>query len=628
MNCKFCGAPMEDGLQQCPACNKLQAEEITEQTHTPTTAELIDNMPELHDELDRIGEMRRRAEKRPRRVLLAVLLVALCLVVAGAGMLYFHNKEAQRKAQEAAPTASSAVAGQVKTVLLSGEEIPFSVLDAQMARDAITSALGAYGAADENVDFILTSMYTVEDDTYYRFNQMWNNISVYGGSVVVSASKDGQVYGINASIVETAGLENTAALNEGAAGNAISAYISKLPPEYRVVDGISMTDIKKVVCNQDGNTHLAYVKNISGYNEKGEYTALDALVDASSGNGIMVRPTVSFEPETAQDKEPAIEPATQLVPEETLPDAAVGDIPADRQYSAAAANMAMFAVSDKFNWNDKTMEGALESLDLAEIENGNASGYLISAKRAVDKAYAYFASRLGHSGFDGENSKFSVLINANEYVKDRLPIEQALCHKDTLVFFQQDMTAGTLADEVAVHEYSHGVLSAVANFDGTMAATENAALAEGLADAFGELAQIYFTGNTDWVHGERNIPTPAAGYLTVLPGQTEIYDMTGCYYYSTVASHAVYQMFANGVPEEALGQLLMRSVYFMTDRAGFAQWRAAMELSAYAMEQNGSLTAAQRQIVTSAFDQSGIEATYLAIAPAAAPVDQIPAEIE
>ena len=188
--------------------------------------------------------------------------------------------------------------------------------------------------------------------------------------------------------------------------------------------------------------------------------------------------------------------------------------------------------------------------------------------------------------------------------------------------------AGTLSTDIAVHEYSHGVMQAVASFDGTMAATENAALAEGLADAFGELAQIYFTGNTDWVHGERNIPTPAAGYLTTLPLQTEIYDMTGCYYYSTVASHAAYQMYANGVSEEALSELLMRSVYFMTDRAGFADWRAAMELSAYAMEQNGSLTAAQRQIVTSAFDQSGIEATYLAIAPAAAPADQIPAEIE
>lgn len=611
MNCKFCGAPMKDTAQQCPACNQIQTEEIKD-SPAPTTAELIDNMPQLHDELDRIGEMRRRAEKRPRRVLLAVILVALCMLVAGAGIFYFHNKESQRKAQEAQLPASSAVSGQVKTALLSGEEIPFSVLDVKMARDAIDVALAEYGATDEGTDFILTSIRDVAGDTYYRFNQMWNNNSVYGGSVVVSASKDGRVYGISANIVETKGLKNSAALDEGAAGNAISAYVNKLPAEYRLVDGISMTDIKKVVCNKEGNTHLAYVKNLSGYNEKGEFTAFDALVDADSGNGILVRPTVSFEPEA---------------PAEDLP-AVVEPLPAIRPASAVEANLQMFAVSDKFNWNIKTMEGALEPLDLAEIDKGNASGYLISAKRAVDRAYSYFADSLGYRGINGENGEFYVLINANEYVKDRLPKEQALCHGNTLVFFQQDMMAGTLADEVAVHEYSHGVISSVTSFDGTMAATENAALAEGLADAFGELAQIFYTGSTDWVHGARNMMAPAAGYLTALPATVEIYDMNGCYYYSTVASHAVYQMFANGVPEKALSQLLMRSVYFMTDRADFADWRAAVELSAYAMEQNGSLTAQERQLVVSALDQSGIGATYLAIAPAAAPTDQIPAEIE
>lgn len=596
MNCKICGAPLEAG-EQCPVCNKA---------HTPTTAELMDNMPALHDELSRIGELRRREAKRPRRIRLALVLVLVCLAVSAAGIFYFHGIDARRKAAVETQATPSAIAGQVRQQVILGEDIGISVFDATTARNAITSVHDQLGVTDDATDFLLVSMYVVGDDTYFRFAQTWNNRSVYGGEVVVASSKDGQVHGINAKLVETTGLDTEAALDEGAANNAISAYVNKLPAEFRLVDGIRMTDIKKVVCNVDGHTYLAYVKNLSGYNEKGEYTAFDALVDADSGNGILVRQTASFEHETAT--------AEALVTEQP-PEAA--PIPALKLFSAQNAQMTMSAVSDKFNWNNPEMAGALEPLDLAEIEAGNAPGYLISAKQAVEQAYAYFADRLGHRGLDGENGVFSVLINANEYLEDRLPPERALYHDGVLVFFQEDMTTGTLSPDVAAHEYSHGVLASVTAFDGTEAATENAAVAEGLSDAFGELSELYFTGSTDWVHAERNIGAPDKGFLATLPGDAEIYDIAGCYYYSTVLPHAVHNMWAGGVPEEALSQLLMRSLYFMTNGADFAQWRTATEVAAHTMEKSGSLTAEQKQAVFAALEQSGIRDAGLFANPSA-----------
>jgi len=610
MNCEFCGAPLEAGEQLCPACNKTQTAEkmIAEaEVHTPTASELIDNMPALHDELSRIGELRRREAARqaarPRRILLAVVLVLICLLIAAAGIFYFHNLDVRRqKAAAEAQAAPSAVAGQVREQMILGEDIAISVLDATAAKDAIISVRDQLGVTDVATDFLLKSMHTFGDDIYFRFTQTWNNLSVYGGEVIVSSSKDGKVYGLNAKLIETNGLDGKAALDEGSAGNAISTYVDKLPEEYRLVDGIRMTDIRRVVCNFDGQTHLAYVKNLSGYNEKGEYTAFDALVDADSGNGIFVRPTVSFENDATTSETET--PAPQQPQEET-------PISAARLLSAKNAKMKMFAVSDKFNWNDTTMVGALEPLDLAEIEAGNASRYLICAKQMVEKAYAYFADRLGHRGIDGDNGEFSVLINANEYLKDRLPRSRALYHDGMLVFFQEDMTVGTLSPDLATHEYSHGVLSSVTAFDGTKAATENAAVAEGLSDAFGELSELYFTGTTDWVHAERNIGAPDNGFLAKLPDKTEILDIAGCYYYSTVLSHAVHNMWATGVPEEALSKLLMRSVHLMTSGADFAQWRTATELAAHTMATNGSLTLEQKQAVLAALDQSGIGDTGL-----------------
>lgn len=597
MNCKFCGAPLEAGEQQCPACNKAQ---------TPTTAELMDNMPALHDELSRIGELRRREAARPRRIRLAVVLVLVCLVVSAAGIFYFHGIDARRKDAVETQAAPSAVAGQVREQIILGEDITIPVSDATTARNAITVVRDQLGVTDSATDFLLVSMHTVDDDTYFRFVQTWNNLSVYGGEVIVSASKDGSVYGLNAKLIETTGLDKEAALDEGAGGNAISAYVNKLPAEYRLVDGIRMTDVKKVVCNFDGHTHLAYMKNLSGYNEKGEYTAFDALVDADSGNGIFVRHTASFENDATQAETPTPEQPLEAAP-----------IPAVKLLSAQNAQMTMFAVSDKFNWNNTAMAGVLESLDKAEIDAGNAPSFLISAKQAVEKAYAYFADRLGHRGIDGENGAFSVLINANEYLEDRLPRSRALYHDGVMAFFQEDMTAGTLSPDVAAHEYSHGVLASVAAFDGTEAATENAAVAEGLSDAFGELSQLYFAGNTDWLHAERNIAVPDKGFLAKLPEKVEIFDIAGCYYYSTVLSHAVHNMWVGGVPEDALSQLLMRSVYFMTNGADFAQWRAVTEVAAHTMAKSGSLTAQQEQAVFAALNLSGIRDSGLFTQPVA-----------
>ncbi len=606
MNCKICGAPLEAG-EQCPACSKAPtAEPIASETeaHTPTTAELMDNMPALHDELSRIGELRRREAQRPRRIRLAVVLVLVCLAVSAAGIFYFHGIDARRKDAVETQAVPSAVAGQVRQQIILGEDIEIPVLDATTARNAITSVYDQLGVTDDATDFLLVSMHTAGSDTYYRFAQTWNNLSVYGGEVVVASSKDGQVHGLNAKLIETTGLDKEAALDEGAADNAISAYVDKLPAAYRMVDGIRMTDIKKVVCNFDGHTYLSYVKNLSGYNEKGEYTAFDALVDADSGNGIFVRHTASFENETDTAETPTqpVEPAP---------------IPTAKLLSAKNAKMTMSAVSDKFNWNTPEMAGVLEPLDFAEIEAGNAPEYIISAKQAVEKAYAYFADRLGHRGIDGENGAFSVLINANEYLEDRLPPERALYHDGTMVFFREDMTAGALSPDVAAHEYSHGVLTFVTAFDGTEAVTENAAVAEGLSDAFGELSELYFTGSADWVHAERNIGAPDKGFLAKLPDEAEIFDIAGCYYYSTVLSHAVHNMWAGGVPEEALSQLLMRSVYFMTGGADFAQWRDTTEVAAHTMEKSGSLTAEQKQAVFAALNLSGIRDAGLFVQPVA-----------
>ena len=570
MKCLHCGKETEPNNAICPHCNTP----IEKEDAPASNDARIDNMPKLHDELSRIGELRQKKEHKPHRALWAILICTLCLLVAGAGMLYMLEKE--KRAQEAAEKERmrpSFVAGrQIKTIL-TGDEISVLVTDGQTAKDAIWGVKDRLGVTDAATDFALVSLHTVGNDTYYRFRQTWNNLSVYGGELILASSKDGKVIALNSNILETNGLEKDATLDAGAGANAISAYINKLAPEYRIVEGIYMTDTTQVVCNFDGKTHLAYTKNLSGYNEKGKYVGFDAFVDADSGNGIFVRHTVSFENDGQSPKD------------------AAAPIPVQNLFSAEKSQSSFYAVSDKFNWNNPQMAGAREALDKAEIVNGNTAAYIGSVKVAVDKAYSYFADTFSHHGLDGENGAFSVLINANEYLEDNLPKDHALFHNDTLAFFHQDMNAGALTTDHAAHEYSHGVMAHLADFDGTMALSENAAVAEGLADVFGELAEGHFAGTSDWMQGDRNFASPQGQYLASLTAPADIKTMEDCYHYSTIVSHSVYQMHAAGVSQKALSSLVMRTVLMMTQKSDFAQWKALTALSAGAMKDSGEISA-------------------------------------
>lgn len=638
MHCKFCGEPLDIKDTICPYCNKEQTPEkeetevanleteekelpvdeteskqtevMEESADAPDTEEvqpeqvdtktLIDNMPELHDELGKISEMREKAENRKSKkskVILAIVIVAVCLLGVWLGLFYVqHARKAAEMADSTAQVESSAVPGEQITQLLGADFTDILILDELTAREALDSMLAHLGVTDQRTDFLLRRKQVVGSETYYRFQQMCDRVSVYGGEAILVASNDGKAIALNCRLVETDGLDMEPALGTGSASNAISAYVNKLPAEYRIVQGVAVTRSEKVICNFEGSTYLAYVSNLSGYNEKGEYVAYDAFVDADNGGGIFLAATSSYENENAQAEAP-----TQA----EIPGANARMIPAD------ISAMEMYFVNDKFNWNDEEITGALTQIEKEEILAGNVSGYVTSTKLAVDKAYAYFAQRFGYRGPDGENGAFRVYLNASEYVEDKLPPEMALQNGDVLMFLRQDLTGGELSVNVAAHEYAHSIFYHLAQFDGTRDLTQNTVVAEGLCDVFGELVEAHFNGEADWIHESRNLKAPDSTQVVQIAGPVHLEQIADCYRYSTVVSHAFYQMYANGVGYDALGEIAFRSVCMMTKGADLAQWRTLTEYSAKNMADTGRLSQAQLAVVVNALDGTGIAGKQL-----------------
>lgn len=510
MKCRFCGKKIKKHSNVCDYCNK----EVTEGLNTD---ELIDAMPELHDEFDNIARLQAKDKKKKDkkenrkntksttlRIVIAVLLVLV--IVAGVLAGTFYYKKTNQEPEVVVPT-TSAIDGEVKTTFQSLFHEGKIINDETSAKAAIALGQETLGFADVENEYELYRKTEVFGNTFYRFRQVYQGIPVYGGEVVLMADKDGNLLAYNGSYVTTKGLTATHTIDKAVAGNTIIDFVNKLPDSYQVVTGTNMTDVEKVVAHTDGKTYLAYKANVSGYNRFDEYNAFDVFVDAVGGKGIGTIATSSFENEGLTEE-----------PEENY------------IYEVATVN-------DKFNWNDEKSTIAADKLFIEDIESGNASPYVTSVKNAMDRAYNFFDKTFGYKGLDGEGSKFKVYINSNVYEEGKIPVNNALYTNDKLMFFRQDLTQGEIDYNSVVHEYAHGMIRHVAGLSGTKELTENSAIAEGLADIFAELAEMKMNGTADWIHGERNMDSLADGYYMFFQNDSQINTIKDCYAYSTVVSH-------------------------------------------------------------------------------------------
>lgn len=564
MKCRFCGKRIKRNENICSKCGQ----EINAGLNTD---ELIDAMPELHDEFDNISKMRekekqkkekkeKRAKNKTKRIVIAIIIVVAILGGVAAGLLWWKNKEQEELASEPVVT-TSAVESVVKKAFISGEAIESLVTDEHSAKMLIAEHKDVFLIEDANTEFVIDKKIEFANTITYRFNQMYKGLLVYGGEMVIMADNEGNVIGLNGRYIPTKDLTTTSTIDQGSASTAITEYVNSLDG-LAVVDGINITEIEKVVCNKDDTAYLAYMANVSGYNSSSEYIGYDVFVDGVGGSGICVSVTSSFENEN-----------TML---------------ADEVENSYIYEMA--TASNKFNWNDESMSLAEEPINIEDIEAGNASAYVTSVKSTVDTAYNYFKNAFGWAGLSGNGETFKVYINSNEYVEEDLPTEKAMYTNGKLMFFREDLTQGDIDYNTVVHEYAHGVMHNLVGFNGTMALTENAAIAEGLADVFGELAEATLNGTSpDWIHGERNLLNPSEKYLVAKDESKKINNITDCYRHSTIVSYAAANI-AQNIPSIAVqNELWFKSMCFMTKSTDFSELGVILNTVAASMYNQGKL---------------------------------------
>lgn len=546
MKCRFCGKRIKKNSSVCSKCGREVTEGIT-------TDDLIDALPELHDEFDNISKIqakeKRKKEKKQKRSQYGVrrIVIAICVaivILAGvfASMLYYKNKQVElRKAQEEAIILPSAVEAVVQKMFVGGGFSDMVVVDETSAKEVIKAQKGIFSFVDASQEFALSKQIKSGSNTIYRFQQKYQGVPVYGGEMVIMTDAFGKVLCLNGVYVPTKGLTTLYKITDANASLAISEYVNSLE-DFALVSGISISEIEKTVLNTDNKSYLAYRANVSGYNDKATYLAYDVFVDGVNGDGICVSVTSSYENGT---------------------DITEGEVEKSYIYEMATA-------SDKFKWNDETNSIAREKILIQDIENGNASAYVTDVKNAVDTAYNYFEDAFSWKGLSGDGKSFMVYINPNEYVEKDLPTEKALYTNDKLMFFREDLTQGGIDYNTVVHEYTHGVLYNLVGFRGTMDYTENSAIAEGLADTFSELAEASANASSpDWLHKERNLSAPIEGYLSHIPDSVKIESVEDCYRHSTIVSSLASKLY-EALPDLSVqNELWFKAAALMTKSTDF-----------------------------------------------------------
>ena len=554
MKCKFCGKRIKKNSNMCEYCGK----EINEGMDTN---ELIDAMPEIRDEFDKISELQekdkkkeekkeKRAKGKKKRIVTAVLIIIVILACVAGGLYYYTNNGGTEEPTEPVLT-TTAIDSQFQKSFAGEGFTNLAIFDAASAKEAINGAKATFNIQDVEKEYALDREFTIGDSKIYRFRQMYEGIPVFGGEIVIMADAAGSAKAVNVAYVETKGLTTSYGIDEGKASAAITEYVNAMSDNYSVVNGVKVSPIEKSVCNTEGKAYLAYCANVSGYNRNGEYIAYNVFVDGISGNGICAVVTSSFETATAE-----------TVTEEEI----------EKSYIYN-----MLTVNDKFKWNDDTVDTAKEDIKIRDVTDGNASEYVISIKKAVDDAYEYFDTAFGWKGLSGAGDEFKVYINPNEYVEENLPAEKAMYTNGSLMFFREDLAQGEIDYNTVVHEYAHGVIENIAAMCGTKQINENAAIAEGLADVFAELAEAKITGEApDWIHGVRNLKIPDMGYHISTADAPQILSIQECYEYSTIVSHMAAFM-GNYIDIDTQNEIWFKTMCLMTRHTDFAEFSKIFE---------------------------------------------------
>ncbi|MGN0523937.1 MAG: M4 family metallopeptidase [Eubacterium sp.] len=480
------------------------------------------------------------------------------------------------------------------------------VTDEKSALEAISSVAEIIGIENVEKELETSSTDVVDNDTYYRFQQYYNDIPVYGKSLCLVADKDGKVV--------------------------------SLTTNY---NNISKFDYENL--NEYDNT-VIYIKNEKAYLCTKQYKSIGfetylTFNDIKTGKEIVsLCQTLTLNGDSyiiKQNGEYKIHDQNRNL---VLLNSNQKVLEMDETITSNGNRKRIFYTDDNLSNTRDTDIGTFYRNNVREeitynINNDisfvtssnidNIDQNAINTMESVEKTYQYYADFLERKGFDNHNSKMYITYNDKYYNDSEYENnygKNAYSNESVLKF---GYALNTASIDIIAHEFTHSVERTISNMT---YAGESGAIMEGYSDTFGEIIQAYYKDNKtpdweiDFAGGKRNIANPEKQNLPqsidddYFKPTDDSYDNGNVHGNSTVISHSAHLMW-NGIDGDeskridcdTLANLWYRTLFIMQSDATFQQFANNMTLTATHMVRNGELTANQLQCVLEAFDEVGIK---------------------
>lgn len=564
------------------------------------------------------------ANKKKKRKWIWVLLVgvACCsiLIIGGVwiGMRLLKNE----------PNIADAGSGAEYISFMEGFT-DVKIEDKHDAIEAVDSVSAILGIEDIQKELKVTDVNQVGNDDYYRMQQYYKGVPVYGSTVVVCADGEGKATALTSNflpVTEKISLKPEVAFEE--LGKIIVKYLKSVEAkEYSILgDGL-------VIYRKQSGEHVLAYSVITGNK--------NLIIDANTTELCATIDTFHNEAWECEYKDGKFEGikisdnSFQLGNEEDniFIFNANRSMALDKERNLHPNRVAPMMSEDNYFGN---MGDDFSSKDYSKAV------YLLGKLREIAGFYKNINSSQNtatiatiNNGYDAYNA-YGGYHDVQDITTYELPSYQNKVISIVLGYKLCDNLKNGL--DTIGHEYTHGVSHSHGAFLSSY--NQSLALDEAYADIFGELIEAKLTGRElNWINGQRNMKNPHEYENMVYPYPTTITELNNAkttewenetwycttsdtqvtdyaHFASTIISHTAYLMW-NGIDgnedmkldSETLANLWYRSLMLMQPDANFSQCRNAVELSARIMLKNEELTENQSQCVVEAFKMSGIERT-------------------
>lgn len=471
---------------------------------------------------------------------------------------------------------------------------------------------------------------TIDGDSYYRLQQNYQGIPVYGRTVVYVADEKGGILAVASNVIDVDNKINLIpTISFELAEESITTYFSKKfgieDVEYIKIGNVNEQNLIIYSMGEDIEFHLAYSVDVY-FESKTEIGGYKIIVDANDARILLSESLIKNDTPVTGD----LQGQEKLYRDVTYSYGENGFKLADLQLvinSYIAVNK--MSLLDFLSGSKASQYKEVKPVIWTKEEPDKQA---VDAYVNAQISYAFFDEVLQNCSTDGDGiaviELFTGVVNFENKNWEGNAFSQSTNQgtelRTQLVFGDSKdgrVSLSTFLDTVA-HEYMHGVEHYHSNM---IYIGESGAIMEGLSDIFGELVEGWYKGingardaDPNWIHNNsRNLRNPKeSGNPWAYQGENWVNtndlsnDNGGIHKNSTVISHVAYLMWNGGVngdntkkiSSSELAKLWYRAMLMMPSDCDFAECRTLVELAGRSM----NLSDEQIQCIREAFDAVGI----------------------